>query len=158
MTGYLSFIAAIEISSAIDIDHTFLNIMVSILIFAPIPLLFYYIYSLYQQLRFQQNDPKKYDDLHPKLAGTEIKIAPDSNEGNHHKTNTEDVADMITNMVTAHELGVAIPADIDGDDDFSSSDGDSDSDDKQDSILNGNTVRTEIEMIANVDIELSEVP
>ena len=94
-----------------------------------------------------KNEPKKFDDLQPGLTGTGIGIASDSNKGDHKETNTMDVVDMITNMVTAHELGVAIPADIDGCDDH----------DNQDSILNGDTVRTEIEMNANVDVELSEV-
>ena len=152
---YLSFITAIEISSAINIDHTFINVIVSLLIIAPIPMLFYYVYRLYQQLSLQRNDPKKYDDIQQDaldiddvyVSKKDVKsVDGEVMEVFHQKSNTVDVADMITNMVKVHELGVSIPADVDGDEDISSSMDDIE-DQKDGSTLRDDAQGKQIEMI-----------
>ena len=126
LLGYLAFITASETSSAID--HLFISVIVSFLILIPIPMLFYYIYKLYQQLLLNKNNPKKYDDLRTEQNHVnddnsrqmvKSEIFESNDQSNNLRENTMDVADMITNMVSAQELGVTVPVDID--DELSSS-------------------------------------
>lgn len=81
MLVYLSFITAIEISSSIDIDLSFMNFIISSLI-----LLLILIYRLRQNLLSQLNDPKKYDEISARQIVKLNEKFQDLKDGNDKKS------------------------------------------------------------------------